>query len=256
MSSCPRPKSAYASYSMSSNPYRSTRAAGVSCILDQGSVFDANTTRSTRSNKHALLEKSPYAEVAPRGWTRREPLTQPTWKTRGAGTISLGSVDNTYLPKPLKNAWGKSRELAQGEQRVMPHKQATDLLVVAKGGRMPAPVATTMPSVSDPFAATIPMLHSMDPQRLEAGFVRNPNGTTGAAPPPESPMRRRPASAPRLSQEEILERKRRYEQQWTSYSSVPVQKNVTKMQRPKSAQPHFMRTFAGLPGGLALIQPQ
>ena len=143
----PRPKSAYAVCCGAS-----ARAAGVPGAYGGrglGSV-NAGFKPSPKLLKHALREASPYAEVAPPGWFSLEANVHPSWRDTGAGVISQGSVDNTYLPVPLQNAWGKSRELSKREVRKPPHKQCTDLLVVAKGYKRPAPPLKDMPSVRAP----------------------------------------------------------------------------------------------------------
>ena len=64
---------------------------------------------------------------------------RPTWADKGAGVVSAGCIDNTYMPAPLKNKWGKCREMTRNEVVVLPHKQATDLLAVTLGTQMPLP---------------------------------------------------------------------------------------------------------------------
>lgn len=91
---------------------------------------------------HALRHALPYHDMTPAGWKPKEPATKPTAGTTGAGCISQGSIDNTYLVNPLKNAWGKSRALMTNEHRVSPRTQVTDLLAVAKGFTKPAPAQT------------------------------------------------------------------------------------------------------------------
>lgn len=99
--------------------------------------------KSTYGTEHALRQHAPYAEIAPPGWNAREADAHPNQGNPSSGVVSAGSIDNTYLPSPLTNSWGKARELARNE---VPSKlglsQATDLLVVAKGARMPPPKMT------------------------------------------------------------------------------------------------------------------
>src|SRR6056297_1125806 len=92
-----------------------------------------------KHREHALRHTLPFHAITPAGWTPKEPATKPTADTTGAGCISHGSMDYTYLVKPLMNAWGKSRALLANENYLVPHKQVTDLLAVAKGFTKPAP---------------------------------------------------------------------------------------------------------------------
>jgi len=247
-----RPKSAYAT--MVGVTARPAGVAGIMGGVDQGqAAFYSKAMKGTQGTQHALRTASPYAEVAPSGWTAREPLVQSSWKVTGAGVISRGSVDNTYLPNPLANAWGKSRELARREKAKEPHRQSTDLLVVAKGFRKPAPPALSLNSVSEPYSKTIPLLHPIDPQRLEAGFVRGPNTIPGAKAPPVSPLRSRGTNANIVQPTDRHSRKLQYEQSWTATSCIPVAKAVSTMKRPSTAQPRYLSKSAGLPGGLSLI---
>ena len=110
--------------------------AGKASNMGMEELYGMMAARPMTLKKHALQMASPYAEVAPIGWQPREPGTKPTWNTHGAGKVSAGCIDNTYLVKPLQNAWGKARELAQNEKRVLPHKQASDLLADSKGAQM------------------------------------------------------------------------------------------------------------------------
>ena len=124
------------------------RPAGVAGIMASGpiSISDAFDGRSSSKGssrfEHALRRHSPYAEVAPSSWGAREPGTHPHQSNSAAGVVSAGSIDNTYLPSPLKNSWGKARELARREVLVPPKQQATDLLVTTKGAYMPPPYMT------------------------------------------------------------------------------------------------------------------
>ena len=95
--------------------------AGKASNMGMEELYGMMAARPMTLKKHALQMASPYAEVAPIGWQPREPGTKPTWNTHGAGKVSAGCIDNTYLVKPLQNAWGKARELAQNEKRVLPH---------------------------------------------------------------------------------------------------------------------------------------
>ena len=73
---------------------------------------------------HALRTASMYAERAQPGWGPKEPRVKPTWADRGAGSVSAGCIDNTYMVAPLSNRWGQQREKFQNEVTVLPHKQA------------------------------------------------------------------------------------------------------------------------------------
>ena len=119
-----------------------------------------------------------------------EAKVRPTAAVTGAGVVSAGSIDNTYVPKPLTNRWGKARERFSNEVAPKPHTQATDLLAVSKGAVMPPPAETLkdMPSVRPLYSKTIPLFHPIDPQRQESGFIRGPNIVPGAAPAPQSAM--------------------------------------------------------------------
>ena len=142
--------------------------------------------------EHALKRFAPYALQASPGWAAPglEPSIKPKSSVTGAGVVSAGSIDNTYLPKPLNNAWGKARERATNEAFKPPHKQATDLLLVAKGAKLPIPFqgVEEMGSVRPLYSRTIPLFHSIDPMRVDSGFVRSPNIIPGAQPPPQSAM--------------------------------------------------------------------
>ena len=143
-------------------------------------------TKSLLGTKHALQVVPPYAETAASPFWPREPDVHPNQKYVGAGCVSGGSIDNTYLPAPLRNMWGKAREMAKREVVVPPHKQCTDLLVVSKNCKMPPPPQTVadMKVVRPQYTKSIPLLHQMDPQRFDSGFTREPNIIPGAKPPP------------------------------------------------------------------------
>ena len=99
------------------------KPAGLAGFMGAGFVT-AYDRRPTLREQHALRMASMYAEVTGPGYKAREAAVHPSWHNVGAGVISAGSVDNTYLPSPLQNAWGKSRELSHREKPTMPHKQA------------------------------------------------------------------------------------------------------------------------------------
>ena len=174
------------------------RPAGVPGGLGSSNLgseyYGKSLVKGTDRGQHALATASPYAERAEPGWAPKEPLVKPSWSDRGAGTVSGGCIDNTYMPAPLKNKWGKAREMAATEVQVLPHKQATDLLAVALGTQLPLPAQTIeeLDSVRELYSQTIPIYHPIDPMRSEAGFVRGPNIIPGAKPPPVSPMHAAP----------------------------------------------------------------
>jgi len=246
----PRPKSAFATVGTCARP---AGCAGFLGVTDDGSAhwYARQMPPHTGHRHHALRQVSPYAEVVPANWAPREPDVRSSWRVTGAGCISKGSIDNAYMPAPLQNAWGKSRELSKRERRQPPHKQATDLLATAMGMQMPPPTATSIDAVSEPYSITIPLMHPIDPQRLDSGFVRSPNVIPGSKPAPKSPLRTAKSAA--TYPNEVSDRKFRYERSWMDVSNIPVAKVTTKMTRPSTAQPYHMRKFAGLPGGLALI---
>ena len=156
--------------------------------------YGKSLAKGTDRGQHALATASPYAERAEPGWAPKEPTVRPSWSDRGAGTVSAGCIDNTYMPAPLKNKWGKAREMSSTEVVVLPHKQATDLLAVTLGTVMPLPKQTVeeITAIREKYSKTIPVYHPIDPMRSEAGFVRGPNIIPGAAPPPESPLHTAP----------------------------------------------------------------
>lgn len=249
----PRPKSAAICCGVSARP------AGVSGFLGdagQKATIFRPSKAVTLNGTHALRLESPYAEVMPKGWYPREPPVQPMWSHHGAGSISRGCVDNTYMPQPLQNAWGKSRDMSRRERRKPPHKQCTDLIVTCKGYALPGPPVklSQFSSVLEPYAQTIPVAHPLDAQRIESGFVRGPNKFPGAMPTPKSPLTGTPPPFDCSSVPDAFQRKKTYEKSWVDTSVIPVQKSVRDgRKRPATAQPHFMRKFAGLPGGLGLI---
>lgn len=167
------------------------RPAGVSGLMGGGNAtefYGKMLEKGSERGLHALRTASPYAERAEPGWAPLEATTQPSWADRGAGTVSGGCIDNTYMPSPLKNKWGKQRELAKAEVVVLPHKQATDLLATTMGAsKFVTASVEDMSTIRDPYSATIPLFHHIDPTRAEAGFVRGPNIIPGAKPPPLSP---------------------------------------------------------------------
>ena len=174
------------------------RPAGVPGGLGSSNLgseyYGKSLVKGTDRGQHALATASPYAERAEPGWAPKEPTVRPSWSDRGAGTVSAGCIDNTYMPAPLKNKWGKAREMSSTEVVVLPHKQATDLLAVTLGTVMPLPKQTVeeIPAIREKYSQTIPVYHPIDPMRSEAGFVRGPNIIPGAAPPPESPLHTAP----------------------------------------------------------------
>jgi hypothetical protein len=234
------------------------RPAGVAGMMSSpfiGGRLDVSSTKGSSGSEHALRQHSPYAETTPDGWMPREPLVKPHQQVTGAGCVSAGCIDNTYLPKPLENAWGKARELSKAEKQVLPHKQATDLLAVAKGAKMPPPAMSVdeMESVREPYSKTIPLFHPMEPLRTEAGFIRSPNIIPGAKPPPVSPMRNF-----RLTQEvnqATWKADKVAFDQSRGTSRIPVFKviGLNASSTAASKQPQFVTTPAGLPGGLSLI---
>ncbi len=254
-----RPQSAMATCGIMARP------AGVAGIFassglqgqkTQTLAYGQSLKKSTHGCHHALRNHSPYADVAPPQWRPLEAAVQPTWATHGAGCVSGGSIDNTYLPAPLTNAWGKARELATNEVRSMPHKQATDILVRAKGCALPPPMQTEnmMNSVRPPYSKTIPLFHPMDPLRTEAGFIRPPNIIPGARAPPPGVLRGENSPPPSALPDGHRLMKLSYDQELSKGASrLPVSRVVNvKAHRPMSAQPRFLKMAAGLPGGLSL----
>jgi len=212
--------------------------------------------KATALQEHALKRFTPYAQKASPGWAPpgKEPAVKPTWAMTGAGVVSAGCIDNTYMPRPLTNAWGKARERAIAEVEKLPHKQASDLLLVSKGARLPGPAQgeADMASVRPLYSKTIPLFHGIDPMRVESGFVRSPNIIPGAAPPPQSAMLG-VSDMPEVPANHKL-MKLAYDQSLNNMARIPVAK-ITRVQpqRPQSAAPAFLTRPAGLPGGLSLI---
>ena len=169
------------------------RPAGVSGLMGGGNAtefYGKMLAKGSDRGLHALRTASPYAERAEPGWEPLEPETKPSWADRGAGVVSAGCIDNTYMPSPLKNKWGSQREKSKAEVIVLPHKQATDLLATTMGATTFEKAAVEdMLSIREPYSATIPLFHPIDPLRAEAGFVRIPNIIPGAKPPPTSPWK-------------------------------------------------------------------
>jgi len=234
------------------------RPAGVGGIMGSGAGADyygKMLAKGSDRGAHALQTASPYAERAEPGWTPKEPTVRPSWSDKGAGTVSAGCIDNTYMPAPLKNKWGKQRELSKAEVVVMPHKQATDLLAVTLGTQLPLPeqVIEDIPAVRAPYSKTIPLFHPIDPMRAEAGFIRGPNIIPGAKPPPESPLKTMPPV--QTIPDDWRLRKLQYENEQRGLGRIPVLKKVTTDEDRGAVNTHasFLRKPAGLPGGLSLI---
>jgi len=209
--------------------------------------------KATDLAEHALRRHSPYSEVSLSGWFAREAQIQPTYAVTAAGVVSAGSIDNTYLPRPLTNGWGKARELSKAEFKKSPKVQATDLLIAAKGGIMPTPVSTLedLASVRPAYSKTIPFFHPVDPQRFESGFVRSPNVIPGAAPAPTSPLMGMGAIKTVPSNHALL--KLAFDQGMHGSGRIPVARVVNAdPERPTTAQPRFQSVPAGLPGGISL----
>ena len=83
------------------------------------------------------------------------------------------------MPK-LSNRWA-NKGLQDNEVRTLPHKQCTDLLHVALGGKeMPKMTVEEMPSVGEIYAQPFQTAHKVDPIRYEEGWVRVPNIFPGA----------------------------------------------------------------------------
>jgi len=210
-------------------------------------------SKGVLNDRHALRVASPYAEATPGNWWAREPKVHPNQKYKAAGVVSSGSIDNTYLPAPLRNQWGKARELSRKEVEVPPHKQCTDLLIVSKGGMVPPPGQTVeeMNTVRQAYSKCIPLLHTMDPQRFDSGFVREPNVIPGAKPPPRFFA---PQGLPAPGPDWRLQ-KLKYDQTAANprINVSRVVRSGQEKRRPGSAPPKFMTQSAGLPGGLSLV---
>lgn len=235
------------------------RPAGVPGGLGSSNLgseyYGKSLVKGTDRGQHALATASPYAERAEPGWAPKEPTVRPSWSDRGAGTVSAGCIDNTYMPAPLKNKWGKAREMSSTEVVVLPHKQATDLLAVTLGTVMPLPKQTVddITAIREKYSQTIPVYHPIDPMRSEAGFVRGPNIIPGAAPPPESPLHTAPPV--QMVPADWKLRKLEYEKEQKGLGRIPVLKKVADDAARGAVADHasFLRKPAGLPGGLSLI---
>tara|TARA_B110001452_G_scaffold226748_1_gene201326 strand:+ start:1688 stop:2899 length:1212 start_codon:yes stop_codon:yes gene_type:complete len=233
------------------------------------------------NHKHATLTHTPYAEVASVGWMPKEPMTKPSWADVGAGSVSKGSIDNSYMPKPLSNRWGKSRELQDNEVRTLPHKQCTDLLHVTLGGKaMPKMTVEQMPSVGEIYAAPFQVAHKVDPIRYEEGWVRVPNifpGAMGIKDGVKDPTAYRsiledPGVAYNRTQSvpEMWRSKKHSSEEATEVlKTVPLrprtaahkyngrvaaQRQGIKVERPKFFDYNYLK--AGLPGGLSLVEAE
>jgi len=238
------------------------RPAGVAGIMASGpiSITSAFTGKAIEKGtcgfEHALRRHAPYAEVAPPAWHAREAAVHPNQSNPAAGVVSAGSIDNTYLPSPLQNSWGKARELARREvPSTLGLSQATDLLVTSKGGQMPPPYmgVQDMNSVRDPYSKTIPLFHPIEPQRTESGFIRPPNIIPGARPAPVSALRGTPAFE--LPNSWVL-KKMEYDKTALGISKIPVSRVVNlSPPAPSDTQPQFLSMPAGLPGGTWLARP-
>jgi hypothetical protein len=217
--------------------------------------YGTNIAKGMKLREHALRRHSQYAVITPAGWTPKEALVQPTAQDFASGAVSAGSIDNTYVAKPLANRWGKARSRAKNEVFVPPRKQATDLLIAAKGATDPPPAQglSDMLSVRPLYSKTIPLFHPIDPQRQESGFIRSPNIIPGALPAPQSALLGI-GPTPTIPADHKL-RKLAYDRSNYGKGSVPVTKVVyASLPRPKTAAPVFFSRAAGLPGGLSLIE--
>jgi len=237
------------------------RTAGIPGILaptrsgQAGSfTYGVEVAKATGLKRHALQTHSPYAVVTATGWEPVEASVCPTHAGAvGAGVVSAGSIDNTYMPAPLMNAWGKAREMCVREIKKPPRKQATDLLIVAKGGRMPAPAQTEkdMGSVRPAYSKTIPLFHGIDPMRVDSGFLRGPNTIPGSQPPPKSPYN--PSASFQQVPPDHKLRKLYYDQTAAANLRIPVARVVRAQPvMPPAQQQRYLATPAGMPGGLAL----
>ena len=258
-----RPQSAPPIFANSGVTARPAGVAGILGTTQKASLSGANPNeyyygssiaKGMKLREHALRRHSQYAVVTPAGWYPKEARVQPTAQDIASGVVSAGTIDNTYVAKPLANRWGKARERMKNEIFVPPHKQATDLLIAAKGAKDPPPAQSIsdMASVRPLYSKTIPLFHPIDPQRQESGFIRSPNIIPGAVPPPQSPLMGI-GSTPTIPADHKL-RKLAYDQSNYGSGSVPVTKKVyASLPRPKTAAPVFVKRPAGLPGGLSLI---
>eukprot|EP00322_Chrysochromulina_rotalis_P012306 CAMPEP_0115873736 /NCGR_PEP_ID=MMETSP0287-20121206/24154_1 /TAXON_ID=412157 /ORGANISM="Chrysochromulina rotalis, Strain UIO044" /LENGTH=248 /DNA_ID=CAMNT_0003328815 /DNA_START=43 /DNA_END=789 /DNA_ORIENTATION=+ len=237
------------------------RSAGVPCLLassggdSKGSMFayGQSLAKGSANREHALRRSNPYAVVTPAGWIPVEASVMPHSGVVGAGVVSAGSIDNTYMAPPLQNGWGKKREFMKNEVRKPPIKQSTDLCVVAKGGIMPPPPMreTDMSTIRPTYSAPIQVFHGVDPMRSDCGFVRGPNIIPGAKPPPQAPWNSSQKYANIPSDWKL--RKLAYDQA-AGGSRIPVSRIIhSTAQKPSSAQQKFLAKAAGMPGGLAII---
>lgn len=235
------------------------RPAGVASIMAsdpkqpiESIFFGQSLPKGTVGQIHALQTSNQCAEMIPPGWEKKEPPVKPTQSYHGAGVVNAGTIDNTYTPAPLKNRWGKARELSAREVRVAPHKQCSDLLAVAKGAVMPPPAMDLkgIDSVRPTYSKTIPLLHPIDPQRNESGFVRGPNVIPGAKPAPRFTVDGKVKELPEDWRLRKLEYCRGAGDMRISNSRVVM----TGAERPESPAPRFLVKPAGLPGGLSIIE--
>ena len=266
MAALARPKSAAPTYNFGRSIGPMAVPAGVPGVFGakptpETFAYAASLKQALALQEHALKRFVPYAQTASPGWAAPglEADVKPKASMTGAGVVSAGCIDNTYLVKPLNNGWGKARERMVNEVFKPPHKQATDLLLVAKGakGELPKQGLDAMESVRPSYSKTIPLFHPIDPQRSESGFVRPPNTIPGAAPPPQSAMLGI-HDTPTVPADHAL-RKLQFDQSMQGQGRVPVQRvvrHISAQARPSSAAPAFLRRPAGLPGGLSLIQAE
>ena len=76
------------------------RPAGVGGVMDVSasiSTYGEMLAKGADRGAHALQTASPYAERAEPGWAPMEPTVKPSWSDKGAGTVSAGCIDNTYI---------------------------------------------------------------------------------------------------------------------------------------------------------------
>ena len=242
------------------------------------STFPFGTTmpKGGTLEKHALQTHSPYPDHSVKGWQApgREANIKPTATMTGAGVVSGGSIDNTYLPKPLQNAWGKKRERMKNEVFKPPHKQCSDLIIVSKGapagviivdGReekigfsAPKQTIEDIAAVRPTYSRTIPVYHPLDPVRIESGFIRPPNLIPGAKPAPGPPaVEEQPGLGATHHTQKLA-----YDQTMNGIGGgrqgrIPVSRVVkaNEQMKPQGAYPLpiFVTKPAGLPGGLSLI---
>jgi len=144
-------------------------------------------TKGSVFGRHAVRDCSPYAQVALPGWRPTEAAVHAHQHQRSAG---ITPINNTYLPKPLMPIWGKTRELSPIELHTVPKTQCPDLLWTSKGNGFPGEMdQAQMSTVRPDFSPTIPIFREKyDVFRFEAGFLRAPNVSRGAALAPLSPL--------------------------------------------------------------------